>query len=277
MAQKEFRSIKNWDEFTKLWKTNDKYEIALGLLYTGPQIYKKSKFEEKVKILLFYINTARLMDYRYHYPKQTLSYEIGWKAYRILVNRLLTKDWMKSWLNNSSSRYSASEIPILIGLLKEIVRFFAEEHGNLEPRFFDQEPYRSDVRELIKNLWLVLNSPSWNKFEIEAELTLGEKNELVSSSAKALVDANLFEFILENYIFEAIPALEEKIFHYLGYIEAPAELKAQLEDFRSKFFRKAIRSDRAKEYARVLLVLVRSFKNPKFVIETSKILIKPRS
>ncbi len=256
MVQEYFRSISNWEEWKALWEKNDTLEIAIGLLHIGP----------RVTLMPFLSANRDLPDDLGHefvrfYLQKAHSWEtskdnqrgIGEKAYQVLVN-LLSKHWDKLVSDDE--------------LTQEIIDFFAEGYCF----FFHVQPYRKEAEDIVKGIWNLVTDGRRNKF---APLSSPREEVKVSryQTARALVKAELFDFLLEKQILEAIPVLQEwlaplikgklKMQAITATKEKPVppppiheRIKAELDNPRTWIFRFALQDFQTRRAARALLELI---------------------
>ncbi len=211
-VQKEFKKIKDWNDWLRIWNKNDVKEIAIGLLHIGPEIGigripyfgpRRIDFEK----IRFYLEVA-WMDSSRNAPSQRA---VGKKAYQVLVHKLL------SGLENiSSTWYVASESELEV--FKELLKFFAYSSRNF---LQDLEPYRSKAVEFVK-----LFCNGIGNVRISPKIELSPRYEkafpgwkLANDVARALVNVGAYSYIRLYVVVETIPLLEERIAHQLFKVE----------------------------------------------------------
>ena len=243
MLQKKLRKVKDWHEWLKLWEENEFLDTAITLLHIGPEmpclqspgvVDFKLELDEFYERVGFYLEVAKTDKYP----------EVGAKAYQVLVHTLLPR-----LVKLEGFRYSASdpngimEIPTW----KNIIGFFA----NRESSVLDKEPYKSEARDFIIRLEISLrkdlsiSAPFGFTSETKSSLSQQEKATLAS----ALVNVGAFEHIVNNRIFETIPALEKKIARYCwGYNPGETKMKQKFPDGEEQWRKKLedIQSDELK-------------------------------
>jgi len=190
MVQKQFRNISNWEEWKELWDKNDTVEVAIGLLHASPAVVFENLSkglglcdEPGHEAVRFYLQTARLLDSNIFERRK-----VGEKTYQILVG-VLDEQWDALLPDDE--------------LTQEVVDFFAE--GN---RFFNERPYREKAGVIVQNIWRLVKVGRCNWIESPPSKVRAIK---VSRQqiARALVNAELFDFILKEEVIEAIPVLKE--------------------------------------------------------------------
>lgn len=214
MVQKKFREIKDWNEWLRLWEENDVEEIAVGLLHAGPEVYQFSScdtpergLENELERIRFYLEVAWMDEH----PRSTSERVVGNKAYQALIHLLLWKlgERMKErWASDLQPEREAT-------VWSEIINFFANSKRSFS---LDREPYRSKARVFISGLHSSLKDRSREPFLFapETKKILSQKSEEL---AMALVNLKAFDYILQEEIFEAIPALKEKVFTEISQLQ----------------------------------------------------------
>ncbi len=254
MVQKQFRYISNWEEFKELWDKNDTVEVAIGLLHASPTVVLKNLSkglglcdEPGHKAVRFYLQTARLLDGN---PRLR---EVGRKAYQILVG-ILDKHWDRLLPDEK--------------LVQEIVDFFAESKDR---RFFNEQPYREAVEAIVKNIWRLVKAGRCNWLSQSPSQTK-RINVSRAQLVQALLNAELFDFILEQEIIEAIPFLQERLAPVIKWKIEVTNLRLQqefsfpsfdqaritemLNNPQSWVMKFALRDDQTREETRTLLELM---------------------
>jgi len=185
MVQKQFRKIKDWDEWVTLWERNDIEEIALGLLHAGPNIpFTDVWFKEFLERNRAYFEIAKT------YPDTI----IGMKAYGVLVQRFLW-DLVRGASDVSFKLLGLRAKAQATSLLEKTLDFLAEKTAE---QSYTKEPYRSRIREFIKKLRDIYLRPDIYKLEILEVLPQEER----ATKAVVKILENLKEFqLLEDYGF----------------------------------------------------------------------------
>lgn len=264
MVQKEFQRIKSWKEFRKLWDKNDKYEIALGLLHIGPDIIgtnhlyipdeisesdlrevkqkssrKKLDKKELGEAISFYIRVACWVD-MLDTPDTSSLYMTGRKAYQVLVHRFSKL---------------LDHLPENDPVFGELADFFSKERKMIY--WSKEQPYKGDMQKLLTTLWAKTREKPDDCPDSIEKILPTKKSEIT----RALVHADLFDFIRENRILEAIPALQKEVCYWLrmtstDFLEGPRGMMTELDKPYSGALRYALDTWPASEGARVLLELL---------------------
>lgn len=247
MVQKEFRGIKDWNEWLRLWEENDVEEIAIGLLHAGAKVYQFSLrdtpgmgLEDGLKRVSFYLRIAWMDEHPRNIPNRI----VGDKAYQVLVNILfwkLTERLKERWASDLRPEREAA-------VWGEIINFFAKSKRSFS---LDGEPYCSKARTFLTSLCSSLKEKARGPFLFDQKIKeiLSQKKE---DLARALVNVGAFDCLLQEEILEAIPALREKIAQ--KFPQGKEKWIEELEDLRSEAFRFAL-THQEKE-ARVLMELI---------------------
>jgi hypothetical protein len=187
---KQFKKIRDWEEWEKHWEENDVADIAVGLLHAAPKIIA-ARVDEGFgiedpgnKAIRFFLQTT--LNFPDKDEEQRVVRE---KAHDILIF-MLGRYWDELLLGEE--------------LVSDIVNFFADHDQSRLG-----QALRKTKETTIMRIWELLKHErldgyrTWlNKKEFRIDKT---------QLAKALVKAELFHFIVEQEIFEAIPAMEESL------------------------------------------------------------------
>ena len=225
---KEFRKVKDWNEWLKLWDKNELWEIATTLLHIGPTVPYQQGYgiiDNTIEItglykkIRFYLKIAEMDEY----PFESALREVGEKAYQVLVHNLLKKLVKEmEYFKGQKSPTPEIEIPVW----REIIEFFAHKERSV----LDKEPYTSEANMFVIQLQLSLgdSGPFPFSFSSETKKSLSENKDSV---AMALVSVRAFDHILDQKIFEAIPPLEETIVHWCWeYSPGEADMKREFPE-----------------------------------------------
>ncbi len=214
---KEICKTENWKEFEEEWRKTSNFAALTGFLHDGLGMVIKP--EELGDAIRFYLRVARWIDYNHAYP---LHYELGKKAYQVLISRIGGAIY---WLKPLSSTKLEPVLEDLIGFFAEIS--LPERKVRRKVVYESKEqPYRKDMESLLINLW---------KGARTREAGLGFAKEILFENkekiVKALVNAKLFQLILGDNIFGAIPVLKEDIYwQIIWHTPVPT-----LEEFTKRF------------------------------------------
>ncbi len=249
MVQVQWENTKRWEELLWIWEENKRgkfsrdgkanVDVAIGLLHAGHRV-SVDGLEGELERVRFYVGIAWWDEH----PRNTPQREVGNKAYQGLVQILLWKlvERLKErWASDLRPEREAA-------VWGEIINFFAHSKRSFS---LDGEPYRSKARAFITGFHSSLKDRSREPFLFtpETKKILSQKSEEL---AKALVNLKAFDYILQEEIFEAIPALREKIAQ--KFPRGKEKWIEGMEDLRSEAFRFAL-THQEKE-ARVLMELI---------------------
>lgn len=199
--EKEVERIRNWGEFLRTWNKNSKFEVLDGLLYWGPRIIFPMSPLTSLKAVKFYLEVAQWIDLET--TADDPRYLLGCKAHQELIFDLIF-------------RFCSSELLLIRyeevgGLIDQYIDFLAKyrtaEHKRQALYFFQQEPYRRQFRQFLVNLLWSSEGQAAGIFGPLQERLVEKKQGI----AAILVYAKMFDLILKEEVFKAIPALQEVI------------------------------------------------------------------